>query len=400
MTHDAVALEKLNVNSPRQHMLTRLQDPSPWESIPDFTLYLRFTSGPRFEKEYHDDLIRTMKLFYPKERAKLLVVLDDEKEADHKLGEKLHAEWPFPQICYRKPGDPRIYYGWGKARMFWDMMYPDACTNVEYVGYVDTDTFFSTIVTPQLFFENNKPIIVAKIGQAPYICWEDSTEIFLRKKAVMQCMSTFPVMVKTAHMKQMREFFEKDRGKPFDEVFRESAKGGKAECICQFSFICNYLWYYHRDEYSWRLQMQPDGNWKGEDRFESQVTPEYYEKEVTPEMRVPIPRSSVHLRYTIRNGKRYISKEPEQNIVEDFVKEGLCYSAGFDYCPEQCKRWNRTNIHYNLYSFEFYQWFWDKRCKEEQDKHYANVKQIINYYIKENKEVFNLPSIQQLCTLL
>ena len=373
---------------------------SPWHGVPEFVLYLRLTAGKRWEHEFKNVLIRTMRIFFPKERAKLVVALDDEKQEDHDLGERMKTEWPFPDICYMKPGDKGVYHGWGKGRMFWDMMYPDKCTNATYVGYVDSDTFFSTLVTPQLLFEDGKPIIVAKIGLAPYPCWEDTTENFLGEKEVMQCMSTFPVMMKTKHMIEMREFLSRQQGKSFDEIFRDSAQDNDPTCICQFSLMCNYVWYYHRDEYSWHLQMVPDGNWKGENLLSSQVPVEYYEREVRPEMRIPIPRSSIHLRYTITNGRVLDKQEPKRHVIEDFIKEGLCYSGGFEYCPEKCRRWDNSKIHYNLYSFETYQWFWDKRCKEEQDKHYRNVKKIVNYYIRHNMEIFGLSSIKEMCTLI
>ena len=385
---------------PLSWMKSEVSRVNPWSEIPDFTLYLRLTSGDRWVSEFKDVLVRTMRIFFPKDRAKLVVVLDDEKKEDHEFGERIKGEWPFPAVCYRQPGDKGIYYGWGKARMFWDMMYPDSCTNATYVGYVDSDTFFSTLVTPQLLFEDNKPVIVAKIGRAPYPCWEDTTKNFVGEKEVMQCMSTFPVMIKTQHMVQMRESLSKQRGKSFDEVFRDSAQGKIAWCICQFSLMCNYVWYHHRDEYSWHLQMVPDGNWKGDNLLGSQVSLEYYNKEVKPEMRLPIPRSSIHLRYTITNGRVLDRQAPEKRVIEDFIKEGLCYSGGFDYCPEKCKRWDSSKIHYNLYSFETYQWFWDKRCKQEQDKHYANVKQLVNYYIKHNMEIFGKSSITEMCDLL
>ena len=376
----------------------------PWEDIPEFILYLRFTSGQRWENEYHNVLIRTMKIFIPHERAKLLVVLDNEKAQDHKLGKKLKQEWPHPQICYRDPGDPNIYHNWGKSRMFWDMMHPDHCTNAAYVGYIDTDTFFSTLVTPNQLFENGKPIIVAKIGLAPYTCWEVTTEIFIGKKEVMQCMSTFPVMIKTEHMKLMREVLAKEQGKTFNDIFKDSpikAGGpGGAWCLCQFSIMCNYVWYYHRDEYAWHLQMQPNGNWDGKGWVPSQVPLQYYYTEVKPEMKIPIPRTSIHLRYTITNGVLLDKKEPPPDIVEDFIREGLCYSAGFDYCPAECKKWDRFKIHYNLYSFEFYQWFWDKRCMPEQIKHYRRVKQVVDYYVRNEIKVFNVFPVTEICKLI
>lgn len=375
---------------------------NPWNGIPEFILYVRFTSGIRWENEYKNVLIRTMKIFVPQERAKLLIVLDDEKPADHQLGHRLKQEWPHPSICYRPPGDPIIYNDNGKSRMFWDMMYPDKCTNVSYVGYVDTDTFFSTLLTPNLLFEDGKPVIVAKIGKPPYPCWEDATERFLGQKEVMQCMSTFPLMIKTEHMKEMRQLLEKEQGQDFDTIFREStaaAKWGEL-CLCQFSIMCNYVWYYHRNEYSWHLQMVPDGNWNGESWVPSQVEPEYYKTDVKPEMKIPIPRSSIHLRYTITNGVIYDKREPPPDAIEGFISEGLCYSAGFTYCPKQCEKWNETKIHFNLYSFETYQWFWDQRCLREQKKHYRNVNKLLNYYVRNKIPVFNVGSVNEICELI
>jgi len=365
-------------------------------SVPSFTFYVRFTYTPRFANEYRNVLVRSMKLFVPNNIAKLVVVLDAERPENKKFAEEIKKEWPYPEICFRDPGDPKVYYNWGKGRMFWDMMHPDLCTNATYVGFVDTDTFFDTLVTPQLLFEESKPVIVGKIGLAPYACWEKTTERFLRKKEVMQCMSTFPVTVKADHMREMREKLSKQFGKDFATVFRESANG-VAWCICQFSLMCNYMWYHHRDEYAWHLQTVPNGDWNGADVRDGQVDANYYHTEVKPEMKVPIPRTSVHLRYMILKGVWYDSREPPKQEINEIVKEGLCYSAGFQYCPEQCKKWKQSAVQYHLYSFEFYQWFWDSRCKAEQDKHYRNAKELVDYHVKNKHEIFGLQSIQDLC---
>ena len=333
------------------------------DTMPLFVFYVRFAYNHRWATEYKNVLVRSMKLFVPPRMANLVVVLDEESPESKIFADEIEKEWPYPEVCFRPPGDTRVYYGWSKARMFWDMMHPDLCTNATYVGYVDTDTLFDTIVTPQLLFEDNKPIIVAKIGLAPYACWVKTTERFLKKKEVMQCMSTFPVTVKTEHMKIMREQLSKQFGKDFGAVFRDSALNGQPHSICQFSFMCNYLWYYHRDEYAWHLQTVPTGDWNDADLRDGQVDPKYYHTEVKPEMKIPIPRTSVHLRYTIIKGEKYNAREPSKEDVNEIVKEGLCYSGGFQYCPEQCKKWNQSLIQYHLYSFEFYQWFWDLRCK-------------------------------------
>ena len=199
-------------------------------------------------------------------------------------------------------------------------------------------------------------------------------------------------------MIKMREVLARNHSTDFDSVFKNTQS--QMFCLCQFSIMCNYVWYYHRNDYSWQLQMVPNGDWRGENLLASQVSPEYYRTNVPPEMTIPMPRSSIHLRYTITNGQSLDQKAPPKNYIEDFIKEGLCYSAGFDVGPEGCKKWNHSKIHYHLYSFEFYQWFWDRRCKEEQDKHYRNFKELVRYYASSKIEVFGFSSLDQLCTII
>ena len=374
---------------------------NPWSKIPEFILYVRFTSGDRWDQEYKDILIRTMRLFFPTERAKLVVVLDDEKEDDHELGKTISNEWPFPKVCYSKEGDQSIYHNLGKSRMYLDMFHPEKCSTAPYIGFIDTDTFFSTYVTPSILFENGRPVIVAKIGSSTYPCWDLATEIFLGKKEVLQCMSTFPVMVKTEHLVEMRERLSAQHDKPFDLLFRDAPiEAGGPFCICQFSIMCNYFWYYHRDEYSWHIEMVPNDNMNTLKLTHSMASKQYYQKEIDSHLTVPIPRSTIHIRYLILNGVKFEQQEPPLEVMEGFIRESLCYSAGFDFCPKSCRMYHRNKIHKNLFNFEFTSWLWDKRCRKEQERHYKEVKDLVSYYVSKGMEVFGLKSIDELCVLI
>ena len=373
----------------------------PWTSIPEFVLYVRFTSGDRWDQEYRYILIRTMRLFFPAERAKLFAVLDDEKEDDHALGHAIAEEWPYPKICYRKRGDQSVYHNLGKSRMYLDMFYADECTDSKYIGFVDTDTFFSTYVTPNILFENGKPVIIAKVGSSAYPCWDIATEIFLGKKEVLQCMSTFPVMVKTEHLIEMRGKLAAHHKKPFDIVFRDAPiEAGGPFCMCQFSIMCNYFWYYHRSEYSWHIQMVPNNNIKSVKLTENMASKQYYKKEINSSLTLPMPRPTIHIRYLLLDGIKFEQQEPPLEVIEGFIRESLCYAAGFDYCPKSCRMYKENRIHKNLFLFEFYPWLWDERCHHEQEQHYKRVKYLISYYVSKGKEVFGLPSITQLCSLI
>ncbi|XP_065061430.1 uncharacterized protein LOC135688491 isoform X2 [Rhopilema esculentum] len=374
---------------------------SPWHGIPEFILYVRFTSDDRWDKEYQYILVRTMKLFFPSERAKLVVVLDGEKTEDHYLAENIRNEWPFPKICFSEKGDETIYHNMGKSRMFWDMLHPEKCTDSPFVGFIDTDTFFSTLVTPSLLFENGKPVIVAKIGKPAIECWSLATEIFLGRKEVLQCMSTFPIMIKNDHIQKMRERLSLEHEKTFDALFRDvPIEAGGAFCISQFNIMCNYVWYYHRNEYAWHLQVIPKGVLKRKDLVPSMAKLKYYRKELKSFLRVPIPRPAIHIRYLMLNGIKFEQQEPPREVMDGFIRESLCYSAGFRYCEKSCTMYQRENIHKNLFAFEFHDWLWDRRCFHEQEKHYLRVQKFLEYSISNKKEIFGIKSIGDLCLLI
>ena len=146
--------------------------------------------------------------------------------------------------------------------------------------------------------------------------------------------------------------------------------------------------------------MNPNGDWNGKGHVDSQAPVQYIRTVVKPGMRIPIPRTSIHLRYTKTNGVGLIGRAPPAKDIEEFVRAGLCYSAGLAFCPKECKGYDRNIVHFHLYSFEFYHWFWDRRCIVEQKKHYNNVKRLVDYYVRNKLAVFNLERIEKLCSLI
>jgi hypothetical protein len=105
-------------------------------------------------------------LFWPKEQwpnSDLVVVLDDENELDHRLGSVLANLPPYPKIHYEKmpteqtfcPQDRRIGY----SRQQYSNFYSDLYSNKDFIGIVDSDSMFSTMVIPETLFVNGKPRI-------------------------------------------------------------------------------------------------------------------------------------------------------------------------------------------------------------------------------------------------
>ncbi len=368
----------------------------------NFDVYVRLTNISVFVSQIEEWPIKSMKLFFLKKFMNLLVVLDDEKPEDHTYGKNFPISHPEfnTRICYMKSYPEDVFHGWGKARMYLDMMHADQCTQKEYVGFIDVDTLFVTAVTDNLLFEGNKPIITGRIGVPRIPCWIATGKYVVGRKQVMQCMSYFPVTFKVSHIAEMRKYVEKLHNKTFTQVFKEAPKMTKQQnwCYCHYSIMCNYMWYFHRDEYAWHLQVVPGGKWSGEGALPSMVGPSYFQNEVKDNEKVPIPRSSVHTRHLIYDGKYQDAVIPPPKETNKLLKEGLCYSFGFKLCPKSCSNYDEKAIHDSLFAFENYRWQWDSRCKEKQSIHYQTVHNIMQH----EPEQFNLDlkDTNRICSLI
>eukprot|EP00794_Sanderia_malayensis_P011885 gene11885-biopygen9521 len=351
------------------------------EDDPEFEIYIRFTTTQKaFLEQVEIWPIKSIKLFFQKKFANLLVVLDDENKQDHEYGDKFHKLHPDlnTRVCYMKSLPHEYYHSWGKARMYMDMMHADVCSTKEYVGFIDVDTLFVTAVTKNLLFEEKKPIISGRIGIPRIPCWIQTGQYILGMKQVVQCMSYFPVTFKVSHIVEMRKHVERIHNKSFAQVFKEAPEAVKVPgvCYCHFSVMCNYMWYFHRDEYAWHLQLVPGGKWNNEGGIPSMVDANYFNNYVKASEKIPIPRSSVHARHLMIGGKYRDAIAPSEKITNSLIREGLCYSFGLKLCPNSCFNVSETVLHDSLFAFENYRWQWDQRCMEMQLKHYQQVNKI------------------------
>ncbi len=135
--------------------------------------------------------------------------------------------------------------------MFW----ADNFTDAEYVGFVDTDTFFVSPVDREDLFEDGKPVVIGFFGKENS-WWRNvpkSTNWTLGQNEVMRCMSYFPVIIKVQHLRALREFIFKTHGMHMNDYFLSLIRTFKS-VYSQFSIMCNFLWYHYRDEYAWYVQ--------------------------------------------------------------------------------------------------------------------------------------------------
>ena len=156
----------------------------------EFILFLRTYNGL---KDIFDDIFfDTFKFFWPFHviQANLLIVLDDERPNDHQykqylinkfeneLSEQIKLNKFNYYITFESPNSS-VYNEHGHNRQQWSMMWCDkflAKLNIsdkyKYVGFVDTDTMFTSIITPNAIFndannmDNPKPVSIVYVGES------------------------------------------------------------------------------------------------------------------------------------------------------------------------------------------------------------------------------------------
>ena len=66
---------------------------------------------------------------------------------------------------------PNRLYDGGHSRQQWSMFWADNYTSSAYVGFIDTDTFFTTPVHPRALFSNGRPIVLGTVGARTSEFW-------------------------------------------------------------------------------------------------------------------------------------------------------------------------------------------------------------------------------------
>lgn len=329
----------------------------------DFGLYLRMFHGG---KGIYESMLRTSMKYFWSVPSNITIVLDNTPQ-DRAFGEEIAGKFPFPRICYEKKYDPKYYHGNGHNFMQLSMLYPEHCFDKKYIGFVDTDTFFTTSITPELLFNGNKPRVIGLYGTDYVKSWPKQTEFLFKRKEVFKCMTYFPVVMKLEHIIEMRQHLEKLHNKTFLELFQKVTKKHPAK-VSQFNLMCNYAWYFHSNEYEFHAQIKfPNFKWDKPTQLIGRQPREYYRKHVTAQMQYPFPRASVHLRW------HPTPRETDPRDKPRMLRDGLCYSGGATWCPELCAGVNTSALQRELFVFEDTDWRWRHECAAAQQAHYDHV---------------------------
>jgi hypothetical protein len=128
---------------------------------------------------------------------------------------------------------------------------------------VDTDTVFITAVMAGDIFVAGKPRVVVTYGEPKDRFWAQvpkSTHLAVGKKEPFRAMTYFPVVIKTSHLRLMREHIKGTMRAPsFDAAMASIISEG---AYSQFNIMATYLWWFHHEEYCWDVMERTPG-WKG-----------------------------------------------------------------------------------------------------------------------------------------
>ena len=330
----------------------------------DMDVYLRMTSANRELVNFYDNvLVRSMSYFWP-DIESMVVVLDEEQSEDKLFGNNSQKVFPFPRVCFMENVQIRGYTGCD--RMQRDMFYPELCTSKTFVAYVDTDTMFASRVVPEMLFVDSKPKVIGVYGNIADQWYErvsQATVDLFKTKEVMRCMSYFPVIMKVEHIIELRKYLEKIHGLTFDELLMK--KTIQIKHISQFNIMCQYIWMFHRDEYVFYLQYQP--NTKPGLSSANREDKAYFSKlDISQFQTYPLARVSFHYKYMLEDWTSQI-------MYRHLFKTSVCFMGGFELCPRVCERYSKDSLRKEMFVFDMLDWTWDSRCMEAQRSHYKEL---------------------------
>lgn len=222
-------------------------------------------------QEWHDVFLRSLLLFWPVLQSKttLKIVMNQELEWTNMTRfyvlspialyrEFLGDAFPVTSVAYSNL-EANVYRT-GHDRNQYLMFFADNYSTSEYVAFVDTDTVFHTYVDRDDLFDSFvslndegqqqqglRPIVHGRLR--PYFHHHEQQQAkatfeTIGVKEPMICMSYFPIIIKTAHLKEIRDFIVSHMNlTTFQEAFYIFSRRG-VSMYSQFNIMCGK--YFHQ----------------------------------------------------------------------------------------------------------------------------------------------------------
>lgn len=326
------------------------------EHWPSLSLILPLNLGKNARlHEWENIFFKSFLFFWPYDKSdtSIIFIVDEEvKTSEYKDNYEAFASridffrtnYPSIGFVIKSNDFPKKYWNDnGHSRQQLIMFYADEYVSSDYIGFVDTDALFISYVSVDDIFKFNKPLILGRVGIPQSDFWKEvsSTTAWIMngKLEPMRCMSFFPFVIQTKHIREMRNYFEKIHNQTFLDVFQ---KYSEKSPFSQFNAMCSYLWYEKKEHYYWNVRMT-DKNWNESAKHVPgmETNMDIYD----PWMLVPWPRIAVHTRYHATN---------DMNAV---IVEGYCRSPPYDkhvhFDHVNCSHYKEDYIFKDMHSFEY-----------------------------------------------
>ncbi len=212
------------------------------------------------------NLVSTMNLFVNRNTFKLVVVLDDESQMDHELGNDILKKGYADCVYYETlpsrhlelfqalafPGLP-----WGYDRQQWSTFYMDLYSDADIIGVVDSDSTFTSYLTYEnILTEEGK---IRLHGISPKLYWKTPLHIltdgdqYINDKVALgfhcewdlMCTNRMPMFFWKSTFINLRNYIAELYGVNFDEAFKIFSR----KPFCQFNILANYALKFEPEKY-------------------------------------------------------------------------------------------------------------------------------------------------------
>jgi hypothetical protein len=289
--------------------------------------------------EYHDIFLRGVLMYWPWKLSgtSLTIMCDTERKDSPEFKQdvtdvlaRYQVEFGeyFPSNVKIAYNDPKVkVYRNGHDRQQYLTFTADYYTDAEYVAFMDSDALLHTYVDREDLFEGGKAIIQGRLSHQNYAPWTMKTYHALGVEEHMSCMSYWPVVIKRAHLAEIREAIRLNRKKKtFEEAFWDFSWDMVG---AQFNMMCTWIFLHKRDEYVFRLK-DANPEWDG---FQNPKPPNgmWSDKSVfRPEELHPltVPYLSQHISYVMQDGKlavRDASHGLMRKAIERIMLISMCH---------------------------------------------------------------------------
>mmetsp|Transcript_124801 Transcript_124801/g.398954 ORF Transcript_124801/g.398954 Transcript_124801/m.398954 type:complete len:850 (-) Transcript_124801:26-2575(-) len=293
-------------------------------------------------------LLPSMRLFWP--GARMVLLVDDTPEG-RSIEEACGAFFGRVRRVLTREG------GWNEAQQY--KLSSDEFSTSEFVGFLDADTLFVTPVTSASVFDDaGRPRIRGRVGPAANSFWweaSDSTQKLLGFPEVARCMSYFPVVVRTEHLRGLREHIRSLHKEGLGRMVEVLAAQGKP--WSEFNVLCSYLYEFHRREYSWLFQRSEPARANDPEEPLWISVSQHFGWTPGPSWHHWVPEWATPVSTT---------------MAEERMAEGYCRVASTELV--ECEAFTSGSLQLDLFRFEDMQWARHPDARVAQEEHFREVR--------------------------